>query len=86
MLWTVAHQAPLSVLQASILECVAVHASKGSFQHRDRTRVSCFLCWQAGSLPLEGPGKFIRARNELQGLVPRRFVFLFLVHPDFKLI
>ena len=40
--WTVAHQAPLSVgiLQARILEWVALHSSGGSSQPRDRTQVS----------------------------------------------
>ena len=39
--WTVACQAPLSmgVLQARILECVAMPSSRGSFQPRDRTQV-----------------------------------------------
>ena len=40
--WTVAYQAPLSVgiLQAWILEWVAIPSSRGSFQPRDRTQVS----------------------------------------------
>ena len=39
--WTVACQSPLSmgVLQARILECVAMPSSRGSFQPRDRTQV-----------------------------------------------
>ena len=42
-LWTVVHQAPLSVgiLQARIVEWVAMSSSRGSFQPRDRTQVSC---------------------------------------------
>ena len=41
-LWTVAHQAPLSIgLQARILEWVAMPSSKGSSRSRDRTCVSC---------------------------------------------
>ena len=38
-LWTVAHQAPLStgILQARILEWVAMLSSRGSSQPRDRT-------------------------------------------------
>ena len=42
-LWTVARQAPLSIgiLQARILECVAMASSRGSFQPRNQTRVSC---------------------------------------------
>ena len=41
--WTVAHQAPLSmgILQARILECIAVPSSRGSSQPRDRTQVFC---------------------------------------------
>ena len=40
--WTVAHQAPLSVriLQARILEWVAMPSFTGSFQPLDRTQVS----------------------------------------------
>ena len=40
--WTVARQAPLSVriLQAGILEWVAMLSSRGSSQPRDRTQVS----------------------------------------------
>ena len=40
-LWTIAHQAPLyGILQASILEWVAIPFSGGSFQPRDRIQVS----------------------------------------------
>ena len=46
------------ILQASILEWVAMPSSGGSSQPRDWTCVSlCFLHWQAGSLPLVPPGK-----------------------------
>ena len=52
--WTVAHQAPLSmgILQARILEWVAMPSSRGSSQPRDRTQVSCiagrlFTLWAA---------------------------------------
>ena len=40
--WTVAHQAPLSmeILQARILEWVAMPSSRASSQPRDRTQVS----------------------------------------------
>ena len=40
--WTVARQAPLStgILQARILECVAMPASKRSSQPKDQTQVS----------------------------------------------
>ena len=54
--WTVAHQVPLStgILQARILEWVAMSSSRGSSQPRDRTQVSAL---QADSLPSEPPGK-----------------------------
>ena len=41
--WTVAHQALLSmgILQARILEWVAIPSCRGSSQPRDRTQVSC---------------------------------------------
>ena len=55
-LWTVACQAPLSmgILQARILEWVAMPSSKGSSQPKDQTRSPTF---QAGSLLSEPPGK-----------------------------
>ena len=42
-LWTLAHQALLSmgILQARILEWAAMHSSRGSSQPRDGTQVSC---------------------------------------------
>ena len=42
-LWTVVGQAPLSmgILQARILEWVAMFSSKGSSQRREQTKVSC---------------------------------------------
>ena len=40
------------ILQARILEWVAIPFSRGSSRPRDRTRVSCLLHWQAGSSPL----------------------------------
>ena len=41
--WTVAHQVPLSmgILQARILEWVAISSSRGSSPPRDQTYVSC---------------------------------------------
>ena len=45
--WTVAHQAPLSmgILQASILEWVAISFPRGSFWPRDGTPISCIGRW-----------------------------------------
>ena len=52
--WTIAYQAPLSMIpQARILEWVAISFSRGSTQPRDQTRISlCLLYRQMGSLPL----------------------------------
>ena len=43
------------ILQARILEWVAMPTSRGSSQPRDWTHISCLLHWQA--LPLAPPGK-----------------------------
>ena len=46
------------ILQARILEWVAMPSSRGSSQPRDGTQVSyIYLHWQVGSLPLAPPGK-----------------------------
>ena len=58
-LWTVTLQAPLvhGILQARVLERVAIYSSRGSSQPRDSAHVSCLLHWQAGSLLLASLGK-----------------------------
>ena len=49
------------MLQARILEWVAMPSSRGSSQPRDRTQVSdVYLHWQMGSLALVPPGKPIK--------------------------
>ena len=58
--WTVARQAPLSmgILQARILQWVAMSSSRGSSQPGDQTHISlCLLHWRADALPLVPPGK-----------------------------
>ena len=45
----------LGILQARVLQWVAILSSRGSSQPRDGTCVSCD--WQVGSLPLVPPGK-----------------------------
>ena len=62
-LWTVAHQAPLSmgILQARTLEWVAMPSSRGSFRP-DSTQGSnlhllCLLCWQAASFSTSTTGE-----------------------------
>ena len=57
--WTVVLQAPLSmgILQARILEWVAVFSSRGSSQSGDQTCVSYVSCIGRWALPLAPPGK-----------------------------
>ena len=67
-LWTVAHQAPLSIgiLQPRILECVAKPSSWGSSQPRSPAL-------QADSLPSEPPAKpssGVDSLSLLQGIFP----------------
>ena len=57
--WTIVRQAPLSmgILQARILEWVAMPSSTGSPQPRDQTQVSCladgfFTCWAIREAPV----------------------------------
>ena len=45
------------ILQARILEWVAMPSSRGSSWPRDWTHVSCLLPWYMGSLPLAPPGE-----------------------------
>ena len=60
-LWTAACKPGFSVhgiLQARMLEWVAMSSSRGSSQLRDRTLVSCIILqWHKGSSPLSPPGK-----------------------------
>ena len=62
-LWTVAHQAPLSMgfSQARMLGWVAVSSSRGSSWPRDRTHISyiylhCEVCSLSPSTSWEAPG------------------------------
>ena len=57
--WAVARQAPLSVeiLQARILEWVAMASSRGSSQPREQTWVSC--CIAGGFFTSEPPDKYL---------------------------
>ena len=60
--WTLAHQAPLSmaILQARILESVAMPSSRGSSQPRDQAHNFYVFCTgQVGFLPLAPPGKLM---------------------------
>ena len=45
------------ILQARILEWLAMLSFRGSSQPRYQTHISCLLHWQTGSLPLTPPGK-----------------------------
>ena len=62
------------ILQARILEWVAMLPPRGSFWPRDRTCVSyIYMHWQAGSLPLVPPGK-----PQLFMFIPSYFLFYIL--------
>ena len=59
-LWTIAYQTPLSmgILQASILEWVAMPFPQGIFPTQESNLcLLCLLDWLAGSLPLAPHGK-----------------------------
>ena len=58
--WTVASQTPLSmgILQAKILEWVAVSSSRGSSQPRDRTSVFSVSCIGRRVLYTSATGSF----------------------------
>ena len=45
------------ILQARILDWVAMPSSRESSRPRNRTHISCFLHWYVGSLPLVPPRK-----------------------------
>ena len=58
--WTIAYQSgnPHGILQARILEWVAISFSRGSSRPRDQTRVSCVSCTgRQDSFTTEPPGK-----------------------------
>ena len=73
--WTVAFQAPLSmgILQARILEWVAMPSSRGSSQPRDRTQVSCTA---GGFFTTEPPQKprntGVGSLSLLHGIIPTK--------------
>ena len=48
------------ILQARILELIAISSSRGSSQPRDQTHISyVYMHWQTGSLPLAAPRKLL---------------------------
>ena len=68
--WTITHKALLS------MGFFRQEHWRGSSWARDRTRISYFLHWQAGSLPLGPPGKphiivLKKSKITLTGLKPR---------------
>ena len=67
------------ILQARILEWVAMPSSKGSSQPRDQTYVSCLQHRQAGSLPLAPPGKPLNHPwlIYIKGMFPILYFFIF---------
>ena len=71
--WTLARQAPLSmrILQARILDCVAMSFSRGSSQPRDWTHVSQVSCVGRQVLYPEPPGKPTSALNPITSTLIR---------------
>ena len=66
---------PLSmgILQARILEWVAMPSSRGSSWPRDRTHISyVHPHWQVSSLPIAPPGKLLRPWSSLLNLLPQK--------------
>ena len=55
--WTVASQVPPGILQARILEWVAMPSSRGSSQLRDQTRISCIFSVSGTFFTTEPPEK-----------------------------
>ena len=80
--WTVAHEVPLSmgILQARILEWVAIAFSRGSSRPRDRRSPTL----QVDSLPSELPGKpmntGVGSPSRLQGIFLIQESNLYLLH------
>ena len=79
-LWTVAHQAPLSlrILQARILEWVAMPSARGSFWPRDRPYVSSALT--GSSSPPAPPGKPIDSVADHFDCIGMLFVWKVIVN------
>ena len=68
------------ILQAGILEWIAIFFSRDSSQPRDQTHVSlCLLHWRADSLPLVPPGKphLPKTPYPLSGTLLRLLSFVF---------
>ena len=71
--WTVARQAPLSmgILQATILEWVAMPSSRGSSQPRDQTQASLiaggfFAIWATRETPIQRKKRGVRRRKHFK--------------------
>ena len=71
--WSPSGSSVHGILQAKMLQWVAIPSSRGSSQPRGRTRVSCLLPWQTGSLPLAPPGKPLLSHIHLQFQLPAPF-------------
>ena len=83
--WTIACQSPLSmgILQARILEWVAMSFSQGSSWPREWTQVSfCPLNWQVGSSKLAPPRKS-HFSHKYSRNVTSHFTFFFIFNVTF---
>ena len=59
------------ILQARILEWVAISYSRGSSQPRDQTHVPCVSCIAGGFFTRVLPGKPLKIKNSLEELSSR---------------
>ena len=82
--WTVALQAPLSlgILQAGILEWIAMPSSRGSSQPRDQTYISCIARQILYRLSHEGSPWIlgVGSPSPLQGSIPTQELNRGLLH------
>ena len=74
-LWTVACQAVHGILQARILECIAMPSSRGSSQPGDQTRMH----WQARSLPPSANWEWGWELDHKEGRAPKNWCFWIVV-------
>ena len=72
------------ILQARILERVAISFSKGSCKPRDQTCILCLLHWQTDSLPLAPSGKPSGIHISLTFFIPREWARFFTTWRSFS--
>ena len=71
----------MAILQARVLEWVAMPSSRESSQPKDQTSISCLLHWQADCWPLAPPGKAWDSTKTLEELPSLTLSSPCLSHP-----